>query len=264
MVVEPFRIIAHRGASAYAPENTMAAFRKAVEMGAPEVETDVGFTKDHRLILFHDRSLERTTNGTGLPSDYTLEELKILDAGSWMAPKAYPDFRWDEDFSGEPLITLDELFEAFGRSLLYHVEIKDLVAGLVPAVVQCVQRYGLAEHVILSIIDAEEFLLESKRLDPRIRTELAPNRQLKAMGVGAIEAVARAGHDIAVLSGFNQTKELVDAAHALGLEVRSSGIKNHQQMVEAVQIGCNGMTINWPDWLINYVNKESSQGASGP
>ena len=253
MIVDPFRIIAHRGASAYAPGNTMAAFRKAVAMGAPEVETDVGFTKDKRLLLFHDRSLERTTNGKGLPSDYTLAELKILDAGSWMDPATYPDFRWEEDFAGEPLITLDELFAAFGESLIYHVEIKDLVTGLVPAVVECVQRYGLSEHVIMSIIDAEEYLLESKRLDPRIRTELAPNRQLKERGVQAIGEVAKAGHDIAVLSGFNQSRELVEAAHACGLEARSSGIKNHQQMVEAVEICCNGMTINWPDWLIEYV-----------
>lgn len=71
----PFHVIAHRGASGYAPENTMASFRRAVEMGATEVETDVAFTKDGELVLFHDETLERTTNGAGLPEDYTLAEL---------------------------------------------------------------------------------------------------------------------------------------------------------------------------------------------
>ena len=118
---DPFRVIAHRGASAYAPENTMAAFKKAAEIGAPEVETDVRFTKDGKLLLFHDQTLDRTTNGSGLPSDFTLEELRRLDAGSWMKPDEYPDFPWEHDFAGERLITLDELLREFGDTLTYHV-----------------------------------------------------------------------------------------------------------------------------------------------
>ena len=94
MAADPFRVIGHRGASAYAPENTMAAFKKAVEIGVAEVETDVRFTKDGKLLLFHDPTLDRTTGGSGLPSDFTLEELKRLDAGSWMKPDKYPDFQW--------------------------------------------------------------------------------------------------------------------------------------------------------------------------
>ena len=70
-LANPFRIIAHRGASGYAPENTMAAFDRAVSMGVTEVETDVGLTKDGALILFHDNTLERTTNGFGLPEEHT-------------------------------------------------------------------------------------------------------------------------------------------------------------------------------------------------
>ena len=153
MIPDPFRIIAHRGASAYAPENTMAAFHKAVEMGALEVETDIGFTKDQKLLLFHDRTLDRTTNGTGLPSDYTLEELKKLDAGSWMSPNEYPDFKWEDDFAGEPLITLGELFETFGNSLTYHIEIKDRIEGIVPAAIDCIQKYSLAENAFIAILE---------------------------------------------------------------------------------------------------------------
>ena len=182
MTVDPFRIIAHRGASAYAPENTMAAFRKAVEMGVSEVETDVGFTRDGKLLLFHDRALERTTNGAGAPSAYTLSELKELDAGSWMDPKEYPDFRWDEDFAGERLISLDELFEAYGEALTYHVEIKDRAQGIVGAIVDCVHNFDLTDSVFIAISGDEEYLLEAKRLEPDIRTELAPGRQLSEIG----------------------------------------------------------------------------------
>jgi glycerophosphoryl diester phosphodiesterase len=255
MIAEPFRVIAHRGASAYAPENTMVSFRKAVAMGAPEVETDVVFTKDRHLLLFHDHTLERTTNGQGSPSTYTLEELKRLDAGSWMDPAKYPDFRWDQDYAGEQVITLEELFEAFGKGLTYHVEIKDYTAGLIPAVINCVRHHDLVEQVFFTVINDEDCLLEAKRLEPRIRTALAPNIRLKEVGGQAIEEVAHAGHDMVTLSSFNQSKELVDLAHRLGLEARSSGIKNRQQMIEAVDIGCNGMTINWPDWLLEHIAK---------
>ena len=253
MVADPFRVIAHRGASAYAPENTMAAFKKAVEIGAPEVETDVGFTKDGQLLLFHDRTLDRTTDGTGLPSDYTLDELKRLDAGSWMDPDDYPGFRWEQDFSGERLITLDELLREFGDSLTYHIEVKDRTAGIVPAIIECVRRFELVDNAFIAIINDEEFLLEAKRVEPRIRTSLSPHRQIKEMGRSeAVEHVARS-HDMLTLSSSNHAKELVDVAHRCGIEARSSGIADRDQMIEAVEMGCNGMTINWPDWLLDYV-----------
>ena len=76
---------------------------------------------------------------------------------------------------------------------------------------------------------------------------------MKEIGSSAIRAVADAGHDVVTLSSFNHSKELVDLAHECGIEARSSGIRNREQMIEAVEIGCNGMTINWPDWLMEYV-----------
>ena len=90
----PFHVIAHRGASGYAPENTMAAFERAVAMGAGEVETDVPLTRDDHILLLHDDTLDRTTNGKGLADDFALAELKRLDAGSWHDPK----LAWDRDY----------------------------------------------------------------------------------------------------------------------------------------------------------------------
>ena len=182
MLHDPCRIIAHRGASAYAPENTMAAFRKAVQLGAPEVETDVGFTKDRALLLLHDRTLERTTSGSGRPEDHDLAYLKTLDAGSWMDPREHPDFDWQQDYSGERLITLDELLAEFGDALTYHVEIKDRTAGLVPAIIDSVMGYGLLSQVIMAMVDDEDPLLEAKSLAPGIRTSLAPNAVMKQHG----------------------------------------------------------------------------------
>src|SRR6266436_9009065 len=91
----PLWVVAHRGASGVAPENTMAAFRKAVELGAVFIETDLQLSRDARLVALHDDTLERTTNGRGPVSSKTLEQLRKLDAGSWFkAPdkEAAPPF----------------------------------------------------------------------------------------------------------------------------------------------------------------------------
>lgn len=79
-------IIAHRGASGYAPENTIAAFDLAVKMNADMIELDVQLTKDRQIVVIHDDRVDRTTNGSGFVKDFTLEELQKLDAGSWYGP----------------------------------------------------------------------------------------------------------------------------------------------------------------------------------
>ncbi|NUN97942.1 MAG: glycerophosphodiester phosphodiesterase family protein [Candidatus Omnitrophica bacterium] len=94
-------VAAHRGANRAAPENTLAAIRKAVEFGADLVEIDIRQTKDGRLVLMHNATLEKTTNGQGTVRDKTLEELKELDAGSWFGP----------EFQGERIPTLEEVFD---------------------------------------------------------------------------------------------------------------------------------------------------------
>ena len=95
------KIYAHRGASKYAPENTMPAFQLALDMNADGIETDVQLTKDGVPILIHDEKLKRTTTGSGYVKDYTLEELQQLDAGSW----------FDATFTGTKLITLEQLLQ---------------------------------------------------------------------------------------------------------------------------------------------------------
>lgn len=251
-LASPFHIIAHRGASGYAPENTMASFRRAVAMGATEVETDVAFTSDGGLILFHDETLERTTNGAGLPEDHTLAELLELDAGSWHDPK----LNWDRPYAGEKLITLQQLFAEFGDTLTYHVELKKPMPGLVEAVVGCIAEFGLAEQVYLFSIADEVGLKHAKQLEPRLRIAWAPEELLRTDPKEAVRRCARNNFSMITLNATNQSREIVDLAHALGLEARSSGISSREKMVAAAELGCNGMTINWPDWLMEYVRQQ--------
>ena len=256
-LAQPFRIIAHRGASGYAPENTMAAFERAVAMGATEVETDVAFTKDGRLLLFHDNTLERTTNGRGLPEDFTLEELLELDAGSWHDPR----LNWDRSYAGEKLITLEQLLDRFGATLTYHIELKKPMPGLPEAVVQALQVRNLAERAFLFSIEDEAGLKRAKALEPRLRIAWAPEALLDADPRAAVERCVANGFSMITLNAGNQTREQVQYAHDLGIEARSSGISSREKMVAAAQLGCNGMTINWPDWLLAYVAQAEGEAS---
>ncbi len=184
-----------------------------------------------------------------MPEDFTLAELQQLDAGSWHDPK----LSWDRDYAGERLITLDDLLDTFGTSLTYHLELKKPMPGLPEAVVAALQSRGLAGQAFLFSIEDEAGLKRAKALEPRLRIAWAPEDLLRTDPRGAVERCADNGFSMITLNARNQSRDIVDLAHGLGLEARSSGIASREDMIAAAELGCNGMTINWPDWLIDYV-----------
>jgi glycerophosphoryl diester phosphodiesterase len=136
-------IFGHRGASAYAPMNTLPAFELAVVQNADGVELDVHLSKDKQLIVLHDFTVDHTTNAKGFARDMTLAELKALDAGSWKS----------DQYAGVQIPTLDEVFEAVGQKLYINVEIKsetEETDGVEQAVADCLQRNNMQERVIVS------------------------------------------------------------------------------------------------------------------
>jgi glycerophosphoryl diester phosphodiesterase len=153
-------IYAHRGACACAPENTLAAFELAVQHGADAIELDAKLTVDGAVVVFHDQTIDRTTDGKGRLVDETLAELKKLDAGSWFAPQ----------FAGEPIPTLDEVFELVGGSLGINVELTNYATpndNLVQQVVNCVIRHRLQEKVLFSSFHPVN-LVKARRLLPEV------------------------------------------------------------------------------------------------
>lgn len=145
-------ILAHRGASAYAPENTIAAFRLAHELGADGIELDVQLTRDKIPVVIHDKTVDRTTNGTGRVCDLTIAEFARLDAGTWKT----------EDYRGEPVPTLAQVFDGLAdwlrpvgrvRPCLINVELKTeyfFTDGLEQNVLNVIARYGLQDRILLS------------------------------------------------------------------------------------------------------------------
>ncbi|NPV78490.1 MAG: glycerophosphodiester phosphodiesterase [Anaerolineae bacterium] len=144
-------IFAHRGASAYAPENTLAAFRAAVEQGADAIELDAKLTRDGEVVVFHDATLKRITGIEGRVNQYRLAELRTMDAGSFFSPM----------FRGEKIPTLGEVFSEVGSSVLINIELTNYTSpgdNLVERVIEVVKRHKNADRLLFSSFDPRNLL----------------------------------------------------------------------------------------------------------
>ena len=153
-------IFAHRGASAVAPENTLPAFSKALEMGADGIELDVQATADGELVVLHDFNLERTTTGTGLLRKHTLAQLVDVDAG----------IRFNDAFANTPVPTLEQVFELTADRCIVNVEIKNMDWGGGPEagpLSHMIRRRRLHDRVIVSSFNPFS-LRKMRKLDPAI------------------------------------------------------------------------------------------------
>jgi glycerophosphoryl diester phosphodiesterase len=155
------QILAHRGASAYAPENTMASFKLAVEQHADWLEMDVQQTSDGKLVVFHDLRVERTTNGRGNVRDLTLDQVRALDAGAW----------FDARFAGEQVPTFEEVV-AFARDngIRIFPEVKDprLYPGIEDRMAATISAYGYEDRTIVQSYDASS-LERLRKTNPKLR-----------------------------------------------------------------------------------------------
>jgi glycerophosphoryl diester phosphodiesterase len=254
----PFHIIAHRGASGHAPENTLPAFERALELGAFEVELDVRMSRDGELFLFHDETLDEKTDGAGRFSEASSAKLRRLDIGSWFDRQhlAQPP-----RFAGTGLITLSELFAHFGARLVYHVEIKGREARIPPEIVRRVREFELGERVVVTSFSLEQ-LRRVRKLDATLPVWLLIARQneLQERAEAKLPLLELQGREIrvALAEGFQGvgiaapdiSPEIVELAHREGLRVRAWGIKRDAHIDRVIAAGANGMTIDWPERLI--------------
>jgi len=153
-------IFAHRGASAYAPENTISAFELAVQQKADAIELDTKLTIDGHVVVFHDQTLDRTTGASGRVIDSKLADLKLLDAGS----------HFDIAFRGEPIPTLEEVFEAVGKETYINVELTNyasLTDRLPELVAEIVKKHNLVDRVLFSSFNPLA-LIRARRALPQV------------------------------------------------------------------------------------------------
>ena len=239
IVPKGFRVVAHRGASGYAPENTLAAFRLAREMGARDVEFDVRLSSDGVAMICHDDTLERYGHGPRRVEEMTSKELLALDMGSWFSPHF---------FAGERMTTLTRIFETFRDEFGYEVEIKGATPGVERETARLIRKFGVGRRVVVTSfrIDALE----------RMKAE-APDLRLgwlvQQLDDAALDGAKRLG--LFQLSPLATNASGVDVARAKSVvrEVRPWGLLGGPSQVRALiravaDAGGDGITLNWPDW----------------
>ncbi len=230
------KLIAHRGASGHAPENTMAAFKLALEMGAEAVELDVHQSKDHELVVIHDEDLKRVGGRKARVRDLTARELAQADVGSWYAKR----------FSSEGVPTLDQVFDLVDGKAELHVEIKrgsSLYPGIEERVVDLIQRRKAWSRTLVSSFD-HQALYMARSLDERVRVGyllgLTPMRtawrelsELKAESLN----LSRRQADARKLRGCRQR----------GLKMLVYTVNTQRELAKLSKLGVDGVFSNFPE-----------------
>ncbi len=236
-------LIAHRGASGHAPENTLAAFKKAVALGATFIETDLHLSRDAHLVAIHDATLNRTTNGQGAVHNMTLAELRRLDAGSWFG----------SEFGGERIPTLEELLEFSKKNdVLFYMEIKpDGTWGGEHALVGALRESGEIPRTVVICFDPG-VVLNLRKIEPTLMTGLLYDGQIenpidKAVQIGARQLVVR---------GDLVTPAMIAQAQKKDLQIVCWTVNHPAHMRMLMAAGVDGIMSDYPDRLIAAVKKE--------
>jgi len=224
--------VAHRGASKESPENTLAAFRLALRLGAEAVECDARRTRDGHVVVIHDHALDRTTDGRGPVESHTLSEIRGLDAGRWFGPQ----------FAGERIPLLAEVLEAVRGNALVKLEIKnDPVPydGIERQIVDIVRGLGMEDEVFVMSFD-HECVRTVHALAPRLATGILYSGRL----VDAPHAAQAAGADaLCVHRGYVSPRD-VDRAHAAGLGFFVWTVDDEETLRRCVAWEVDGVTSN--------------------
>jgi glycerophosphoryl diester phosphodiesterase len=235
-------VIAHRGASSEAPENTLAAFRRAAEVGAGFIETDLQFSRDAHLVAIHDETLDRTTTGHGPVSAKTMQELRQLDAGMWFSGDGRSGGE-KESFAGQRIPTIEEVL-ALGREhdIGVYLEMKtSAVSGAEHALVGALRASGEIVRAIVMSFDLV-VLARVRRLEPLIVTghlceKPSPDAVQKAIDTGARQLLPRCDH---------VNRELIEEAHKSDLKVVTWTVNDPILAKTLVAAGVDGIITDFP------------------
>lgn len=226
------QITAHRGFSGIAPENTVYSFGSAVESGADYIELDVQLTKDNQLVVFHDKTIDRTTDGKGKLSDYTYDELLKFSVGEWYGKEEYNDAK---------IMLLSEVLELFSDDILFNIEIKNSgnVVRTAEITAETVQEYGIEDSCYITSFSYSA-LKKVKSINPDIKTGIIVNT--------AVSAFSQLQYTDAVSMNYlfvNHTA--VTSVHQNGKKLFVWTVNRTEDIQKMVAMGVDNIITNRPD-----------------
>lgn len=251
-----YNVISHRGANRYAPQNTLPAFRKSVEIGVDGFETDVHLTKDGQLVICHNYTIDETSDGNGKIAEKTLSQLEKFDFGSYFSPR----------FKGTKIPTVDE-FLSFVETTdikILNIEIKspeESETEIVKETIRLVKEHNLFDKLLISSFDPK-LLVEAKEIDENCKTGYlySPSQKIvyknrmfkryvdfaKSIGVDALHP-----HYIFV------DEKYVESAHEVGIMVNPWTVDSVKAIEKMIKCGVDGIITNFPDVTNGLIEKHT-------
>ena len=242
----PVMVIAHRGFSGCAPENTMIAFQKGMEAGSDMIELDVRFSKEGEVVVIHDETLERTTTGNGKVIEKTINELKKLDAGS----------KFHSSFSGERIPTLREVLQLAHRQIRVNIELKIgnyerwTILDLAERALREVEMAGMVDQVVFSSFDpiALERVLKKNQAAPVAYLYNRPWNFPREVTEGRPFSTLTCRKSVL-------TAENISRAHQEGIRVGVYTLNTEEEMGKFIELKVNAIITDYPDRLIKILQK---------
>ncbi len=227
------KVLGHRGAPAYEPENTLASFKKAIELGVDQIELDLRFSKDSKLVVIHDEKLDRTTNGKGLVREFTLAELKKLDAGK-----------------GEKIPTLQEVIDLIrDKDIFLQIELKE--SNMQRHLLDLIQKNNLEERVMVISFLHEE-LRKIKELNPNIKTGILIGKR----SIDPLERLRQVRADAVSMRHTLVNKRLVERLHQNNIELTVWVVNEPRDVSRAIELGVDIIGTDKPDLVISQLNDQ--------
>jgi glycerophosphoryl diester phosphodiesterase len=251
-------VMAHRGGKGLWPENTLYAFEQAAAMGVDVLEMDLHSTADGALVVMHDDTVDRTTNGSGPIQSLTLEEIKALDAGyHWSADEGQT---FPYRGQGITVPTLEEVLAAFPGVAL-NIEIKQAEPSLVEPFCQLIRQYGLSDRVLVASFH-QETVEAFRQACPEVAMSSGEGEVIALFALSKLLLEATYGPAAQAVqvpeyrSGLHVlTPRFVDAAHGRGLEVHAWTINETPDMQRLVELGVDGLITDYPDRLMEVLGQ---------
>ena len=226
---------AHRGASDYAPENTMSAFRKAIELKANGIELDLQKTKDGKIVIFHDDFIDKKSNGIGTISDYTYNELLKFDFGSW----------FDLKYKDEKIVLFEEFAKKFlSEDLTFAIELKTI--GIEKQTLEIIDKYSKSKENIYITSFIFEALENVRKFDKDIKISWLIDEEINQNNIDKLLSIK--GSQICPKAD-KVSNSSIELANRNRLGVILWGIRDEEIMQKVYKLNIEGMTVNFPDKL---------------